>query len=256
MHCILLSHVFIREGEKEKLEAVEFAVKHWGEHNPEAFIIITGHGLRPNNLDQYCNYLIWEDKIIEKELHMGHPYLVSKGLEVAEKKGFRNILKSRADTIHTVRNVFDYAKSLLPDNRKMLVTQQTSLHEQKLGDLFLYGSTALMQQMFNIETWYPTKTGLTSLANNFFALCEEDNWRDACLNNLQLVDICRLKWIDFRSNWQELKHKKHEMLCNNLSNEHDYYWGVKEKWHVWDTQGNLIYSKPKVGKITTEKDWK
>ena len=29
-----------------------------------------------------------------------------------------------------------------------------------------------------------------------------------------------------------------------------------EKWHVWDDVGNLIYSKPKMGKITTEKDWK
>ena len=46
--CILLTHVFIREGEKDKLESVEFAMKHWRQHNPDAFIIVTGHGIKPN----------------------------------------------------------------------------------------------------------------------------------------------------------------------------------------------------------------
>lgn len=252
MHCILLSHVFIREGETEKLESVEFAIKHWGEHNPEAFIIITGHGQRPRNLDHYCNYIIWEDNIIEKEIHKGHPYLVSRGLEIAERKGFRNILKSRCDTIHTIKNVVEHAKSLLPSDKKMLVTQQTSLVRQELGDLFLYGPTSMMQKMFNIDKWYPTKSGLNSLANNFLDMCDEDNWRDACLNNLNLVDIYNLKWIDFRSNWQELKDKKHAMLSNNLNDEHKYYWGVKEKWHVWDEAGNCTSKLPH---IVTEEEW-
>ena len=70
------------------------------------------------------------------------------------------------------------------------------------------------------------------------------------------MDIYNIKWIDFRKNWPTLKEKKKEMIDNSLADEHLYYWGAMEKWHVWDNQGNLIYSKPKMGKITTEKDWK
>ena len=112
MQCILLSHVFIRDNERDKLQAVEFALKHWREHNPEAYIIVTGHGLRPN-IDNFCNHMVWEKDIIEKEIHKGHPYLVSKGLQVAEEKGFENVLKSRCDTIHTKKDMFNFCRSLL-----------------------------------------------------------------------------------------------------------------------------------------------
>ena len=251
MQCILLSHVFIREGEVDKLRSVEFAVKHWSEHNPEAYIIATGHGVKPN-IEGYVNHMIWPEEIIENEINKGHPYLVSQGLDIAEQKGFRNVLKSRCDTIHTRKNIFNFAKSLLQADKKMLVTQQTSLVKQELGDLFLYGPTDLMKRMFNINTWYPTKSGLTSLANNFLAQCEEDNWRDACINNLQLVDIFKLRWIDFRSNWNVLKDYQTNLLNFTLDNEHNYYWGVKENWHVWNLAGECIEKLPHV---VTEKEW-
>ena len=61
--CILLSHVFIREGETDKLQSVEFALKHWRKHNPEAYIIVTGHGLRPK-IDNSCNHVIWQSQIL------------------------------------------------------------------------------------------------------------------------------------------------------------------------------------------------
>ena len=221
MQCILLSHVFIRDNEQDKLLAVEFALRHWREHNPEAYIIVTGHGLRPN-IENFCNHMIWQKEIIEEEIHKGHPYLVSKGLDIAEQKGFENVLKSRCDTVHTKKNMFGFAQSLLQEDKKMLVTQQTSLVKQELGDLFLYGSTSLMKKMFNINNWYPTKSGLNSLANNFLAQCEEDSWRDACMNNLQIVDIFKLRWIDFRSNWDTLKDHQTKLMNFTLDNEHLY----------------------------------
>lgn len=249
--CILLSHVFIRDNETDKLQSVEFALKHWREHNPEAYIIVTGHGLRPN-IENFCNHMIWERNIIEKEIHKGHPYLVSRGLDVAEQKGYDNVMKSRCDTIHTKKNMFEFARSLLQADKKMLVTQQTSLVKQELGDLFLYGSTALMKKMFNINNWYPTKSGLNSLANNFLAQCEEDSWQDACINNLQLVDVFKLRWIDFRSNWDVLKDHQTNLMNFTLDNEHLYYWGVEENWHVWDLSGECT---TKLKHVAIEKEW-
>lgn len=252
--CILLSHVFIRNNEDWKVECVEFALQHWRTHNPDAYIIVTGHGVKPN-IEKYCNYLFWPNDIIEKDINVGHPHLVNKGLQHAIDKGFLKVLKSRCDTIHSIPNLINFCEQLL-NSKKLLVTQQTRLEKQEMGDLFLYGNTELMRSSFNENNWYPTKTGLTSLAKNFLAMCDQNNWTDACLNNLAFADIFKIKWIDFRKNWNELKTKKDLMLQNCLPDEYEYYWGAKERWHVWDNKGNLIDSKSKMGKITTEKDWK
>ena len=254
MHCILLSHVFIRDNEQHKLDAVCFALQHWRTYNPEAYIIVTGHGIKPD-IEGFCNHMHWQDEIIEEEINVGHPRLVNIGLEHARERGFKKVLKSRADTIHSITNINLHCDYLLGE-KKLLVTQQTSLDRTEMGDLFIYGDIEIMKSSFNINNWYPTKTGLTKLAENFLANCDEDSWHDACINNLAFVDIYNIKWIDFRKNWPTLKEKKKEMIDNSLADEHLYYWGAMEKWHVWDNQGNLIYSKPKMGKITTEKDWK
>jgi hypothetical protein len=56
-------------------------------------------------------------------------------------------------------------------------------------------------------------------------------------------------------NWDDLKNKKQQLLDNELNDWHNYLWGAKQKWHTWDSEGNFLFSKPKVGSITTEKDW-
>jgi len=254
MHCILLSHVFIRENEHHKLDCIRFALQHWKAYNPEAYIIVTGHGLMPN-IVEYCDYLYWPNAIIEKDINVGHPHLVSKGLQHALQKGFNKLLKSRADTIHSIPNITQHCRNLLGD-KKMLVTQQTRIDKPEMGDLFLYGDTELMAKSFDEDNWYPTKTGITSLAKNFLLHSGETDWHTACVKHMSFVDIFNIKWIDFRKNWQELKSKQADLMQNTLAKEHKYYWGAMEKWHVWDDVGNLIYSKPKMGKITTEKDWK
>jgi hypothetical protein len=253
-HCILLSHVFIRDSQSEKIEFVEFALQHWRQHNPSAYIVVTGHGNKPD-IEKYCDHMYWPSQINEKDINVGHPHLVNVGLAHIMQKGYKNVLKSRADTIHAIPNIVQHSKNLL-ENKKLLVTQQTSIDRLEMGDLFLYGNTELMAESFNEDKWYPTKTGLRSLARIFLELCKQEDWHSACIENLSFVDIFNLRWIDFRNNWHTLKNKKNEMLNNNLVDEHKYYWGATEKWHVWDSKGNLIYSKPKMGKITTKKDWK
>ena len=248
--CILLSHVFIRDGEKDKLGKVEFALKHWRQYNPDAYIVVAGHGIRPD-IEQHCDHIIWSSQIIQKDINVGHPHLVSLGLEHIAQKGFEYVLKSRCDTIHNIENIFLFAQEQLQD-KKMIVTQSTSLSEQVLGDLFLYSSVKLMKTIFNTDDWYPTKTGLTSLANNFLAQCDQDTWKDACLHNLKLIDICKLKWIDFRSNWAVLKNHKDDMLNATLESPHKYYWGVKENWHVWNDRDECTHKLPHV---VIEAEW-
>ncbi len=252
-NCIILTHAFIREEEVYKLELLEFAIKHWRYNNPNSYIILAGHGLQPKVTE--CDYVHWEEKINEKDINVGHPHLCNKAYGIAADNGFTKVLKSRSDSIHLIKNICEYADKLL-QNKNMLVTQQTTIDKPQIGDLFLYGDLNFIRKCWNLNTWYPTKTGVTSLANNFMNVVEENNWHDACINNLSFVDIYNIKWICLQKNWNEINANKEQVLNNNLDNWHNHLWGSKQKWHTWDKDGTFIFSKPKVGKITTEKDWK
>ena len=64
-NCIILTHTFVREEEVYKLELLEFAIKHWRYNNPNSYIILAGHGLRPKVNE--CDYVHWEEKINENK---------------------------------------------------------------------------------------------------------------------------------------------------------------------------------------------
>ena len=71
--CILLSHVFINKDEQHKIDAVNFTVQHWRRHNPNAYIILVGHGELPAESKHYCDCVIWRQKIEKKDINVGHP---------------------------------------------------------------------------------------------------------------------------------------------------------------------------------------
>ena len=258
--CIILTHAYVEPEQKYKLEPIEFAAKHARQNNPHSYIILAGHGLKPDIDNGVCDYIHWEDQINDKDINVGHPRLCNIAYDHAEYKGFEKILKTRADSIHLIENITAHCDRLL-GNKKLLVTQQTAIDRPQIGDLFMYGDLQFIKKCWNIDTWYPTKTGITSLAKNFLSTvdkqieCEQD-WHDACIDNLSFVDIYNLKWICLQKNWNEVSQNSNSVMKNIMSDWHNHLWGSKQKWHTWDAQGNLIYSKPKVGTITTEKDWK
>ena len=42
--CILLTHVFIESHEEFKIDQTNFVVQHFRKNNPDAYIIVVGHG--------------------------------------------------------------------------------------------------------------------------------------------------------------------------------------------------------------------
>jgi len=237
--CILLSHTFIRPNEIEKIDQVQFSVKHFRKNNPNSYIILTGHGLKPEESFQYCDHVYWSDQIIETEINVGHPYLVNVGYDHAIDKGFTHVCKSRSDGIHLIEDLTSFSHECL-DNKKVLITQQTRFHERHIGDLFLYGELEFLKKCWNIDKWFPTTTGLSSFANNFFDECEETDWIQALTNNCSFKDIFSLKWVDFRNNWNALQYRTNEMINNQLLDYEKYLWGTTEGWHVFDASGKMI----------------
>lgn len=251
--CILLTHTFVEEHENYKLDQINFVAKHFRKNNPDAYIIATGHGKKPNQLENYCDYVYWLDDILRSEIGYGHPVLVNVGIDHAIQNGFTHILKTRLDGIHLIPNIFDWCLNELGD-KKYLTTQITSKDEMVLCDLFNFSEVNFMKKCWDQRVWNLSKSGLFFHAENFFNACEENAWLDVLKNNCRIKDIYNLKWIDFRSNWDVLSGKTEEMLDNKLDNYIDYLWGSTEGWLVWDSDGNLIRSNTwNIGSLLTEK---
>ena len=242
--CILLSHVFIREFEYDKLNKVNFALEHYRKNNPNSYIIATGHGKKPSNLKSHCDYIYWPEKIIKSEINYGHPILVNKGLDHAISKGFNYILKTRLDSIHLIKNIFDYSIKNL-GNKLYLTSQISTWNNLNLCDLFNFSTTMFMKKCWDIDIWKCTdNSGLYYHARNFQTACKDENWNKCIKENCVIKNIHTLRWIDLRSknNWNILKHQKKELMENNLINFRNYLWGSSEGWIVWNNQGSLVSS--------------
>lgn len=236
--CILLTHVFIEPGQEQKLDQCNFVVEHYRKNNPNDYIIVTGHGLKPDKLEKYCDYVDWSDELIRSDIGYGHPVLVNRGIDHAKSEGFSHLLKGRLDCINLMPNIFEWCMSEL-GNKKYLTTQATAIDNFVLCDLFNFGSVDVMKKCWDIEDWYPNLDGLVPHAKNFFNLCKEDTWTEALKNNCVIKDILTLKWIDFRAanNWAVLSNRKQEMFDNNLEGYKNYLWGYPG--FAWDDNGDL-----------------
>lgn len=245
--CILLTHLFIdenEEGRNLKIDQANFSVQHFRKNNPNAYIIVTGHGVKPDKLDYYCDYVYWQPEIIRKEIGYGHPFLVNVGLDHAVDKGFSHLLKTRLDGVNLIPNIFDWCFNE-SEGKPYLTTQATSKDMMVLCDLFNFGELEFMKKCWKMDNWYPSTDGLEPHARNFFNACSENNWEDALKNNCSFKNLFKLKWIDFRggNNWNSLKNKKEEMLNNKLDDYINYLWGQTEGWFVWNENGQLIRSE-------------
>ena len=110
----VFSHIFIRNGDTNKREMVDFSIRHFKKNNPGVYIILTGHGQKPlESTCSICDYVFWSDKILEKEIGAGHPHLVGLGIDHAINSGFEYILKMRADGILLLDNIAQHCLEVL-----------------------------------------------------------------------------------------------------------------------------------------------
>ncbi len=230
MHdAILLSHVFIQHGEEYKLDTIDLCVSHFRKHNPTSHIYLTGHGLSPKSptLD-ICDGHYWQDSIIPEEINVGHPKLVNVGLEYFKEQGFTHVFKNRADSINVVNNISNYCFNIInKENTKKLITTSNDCNFY-MGDLLTYGGIDFLIDCWNIETWYPTSTGLTSLGKNFIKATEEDlPWKELLKKHTSYRDPSTMNWVDFRRYWTAIL-KLDNYREKVLNNDFDY------KYLIWD----------------------
>lgn len=234
-NSILLSHVFIDINEFYKKDIVDLCVSHYRKNNPNSFIVLTGHGMFPHTTTlDLCDEFFWSPKIYPTEINVGHPKLVNIGINILKKNGYKKFCKSRLDSIILREKITNYCDEIIVKEKSKKLITTTNNFGYLMGDLFLYGDIDFIKSCWDISTWYPTATGLESLGKNFLRTLNinfPNIWRqDAKLiDNYTWLDLLReytsyrdpenLKWIDLRSNWQEIfsiRNYKDKILNNDF----------------------------------------
>lgn len=236
-NAILLSHVFVREDEKYKLDIIKLCVAYMRKYNPDSFIFMAGHGLAPDieTLD-LCDAFIWQESIIEKDINVGHPNLVNRSLNKLQEMGFTYVCKARLDSILTCSDhIADHCHSILTEENKLKLISTTNNLNYYMGDLFCYGSIDFLKACWNEDTWHPTATGLSSLGKNFVKavggkypmepfdpdkkLSENKTWHELLTTYCSYRDPKSLGWVDFRKHWVPIgtiKDYKEKIMSNDF----------------------------------------
>lgn len=155
---LVLSHIFVRESEDYKFDWVESAFKKYKELGIDFFTVLCGHGVKPPiELCDKFNKVFWQESIMENQLGTGHPYFSLKGFQACKEASCEMTLKNRAYDYVTSRDFFD---------KKLVVSEQTSLKAKIIGDLFLYAETNYLLDWWGKNPWDYSVNGLTNLYRN------------------------------------------------------------------------------------------
>jgi|DEB19_MinimDraft_3_1074340.scaffolds.fasta_scaffold06415_8 hypothetical protein len=219
--CVLLSHIFISSGQHYKHEVIRYVTQHYTDRG--YYVILTGHSdineIPEGKTLEFIDYLYWESNIDRSQLGKGHPRFVINGLEAALSKGFSKILKMRAEDIL----LFPYEKLLESlGSKKCIISEQTSLYLNRIGDLFHFGDTKYILDWWKEKEWDYNKDGLFNLFKN--AEIAANNLgiplQKYTQENLEFLSPFEIMWYCISDCWDhDLK-----MPINLESN----YWGRKQ----------------------------
>jgi hypothetical protein len=239
---------------EQKLNLVQFGIKHLRHKNPNAFIILTGHGYRPNNsfLD-LCDHVYWNSACESLNQHGyvdGMPAqfkYVSIGIEYARAKGFKRVLKTRGDSIILWDKApFIYDGILETTRKQLLITQQTG--EERMGDCFMYGDIDLLGPTWHSDNPVHNADGLQNTAINFRNTVKDHttSWLQLLRKYCTFSDIDKMKGVCLRWNYHRLdglNPRIQEQILNDAYDLSECYWGVANGWNV-RRSGKMHLSAP------------
>lgn len=235
-----------------KLEIVEFGLRHLRSWNPDAYIIMTGHGHRPKNLD-LCDWSYWEDECRPLNEHgyvIGMPaqyYFVHQGIKHAAERGFTRCLKTRGDCVIGIRNVVAHCDAILNDEDKpLLITQQTG--NERMGDCFMFGDVNVLHGIWHEDNAVFSPDGLQNTARHFRSYFNDfGNWESLIKKRCAFRDVDELKFTCLRWNYRYLAARKilpdapkpfAGLLEDDFQFE-NWHWGRTNGWCRFDEDRNI-----------------
>jgi len=250
----------------QKVKMVELSIKSLRTNNFDDYIVMIGHGLRPNvKILDLCDYVYWEDVYnpIAGTAKMPAQYTyVSKGIKHCVDKGYTRILKVRGDSIYDIKNIVQYFETILiKENTKLFITQMTATLDYKMGDCVMYGDSELLDYIWDSKHPIKANDGLIQTGKNFVEYFIKKqtpifNVKQKLYNNLTWIQMLKkycsfrnintIRWMDLRFNYHILKKIGLDILENKiLKNEFDvlnFYWGKTNNWFNFDLENNKLNS--------------
>lgn len=235
---------------EEKKCIVALSIAHLRKWNPNAYIILTGHGHRPDQhtLD-LCNHVYWEDKLRPMNSSgfvEGMPaqfFFVSKGIQHAIEQGFHRLLKTRTDCVIGIPEITKHCNDIIDSkSKRMLLTQQTG--DGFMGDCFMYGDINLLDKTWDMNNPVLHSDGLVNTAKNY-AKCFPDydgDWRALLKRTIAMRDVIDLKFSCLRHNYRRFEHIWLQISDAIMKNEiifEDFHWGKTNGLHKFPGDGNM-----------------
>lgn len=234
----------------EKLEMFNLSLRHLRQNNPDAYIILTGHGNRQPDFS-LCDWHYWEPEArgMAGDGYLHHMpaqfFFVDMGLEQAQKMGFDRCLKTRTDCVMQRTNITQWCEDILQEEGKqMLLTQQTG--PNRIGDCFMYGNTDDLRAMWHRDNLVEHSSGLDHIAQHFpkaFARKGGEPWSVYIKRYVSLRDVIQIPFLCLRWNYKTLRDE--DALDKVLANDLDicrYNWGYVNNWHKFDADLNMVYN--------------
>lgn len=213
--CILLSHFHVKSHEKDKFHILNYVLDFYNKQ--DCFIILVGHGEvgLPESIVDKVDEFYWENTIDVSQIGRGHPKFCIKGFEIAMRYGFQKILKTRAEDLILRDDVKSFLESKLGD-KKLIVSEQTSLENNMIGDLFHYGDLFFMYNLWVSLPWKYNTDGLRNLFYNTLNYFQSDVSK--IKDKFKFVKVKDLKWVCVTDSWN--------YMANQPKNLEHCYWGL------------------------------
>ena len=214
-----MSHFYIEKGQEYKFDILEYVIEYYNKLN--AYIIFSAHGevSIPERLSSKIDAIYWENKIDRAEIGRGHPRFCIQGFFIAKKMGFKNVLKNRAEDLLLNENQYSDLLLLLSD-KEMVVSEQTDLPAEKVGDLFMFGKTEYIYNLWTINKWDYSYDGLYNLYNNFSILSNSIPTCSYIKEKCSYVTPQDIKWVTVADAWDA-----NQKIVKNLNAS---FWGKKK----------------------------
>lgn len=233
-----------------KLEMFNVSLRHLRKNNPDAYIILTGHGAREPDFS-LCDWHYWEPQ--QRSMHdsgylVGMPaqfLFVDIGIEHAQQVGFDKCLKTRTDCVVQRPNITRWCEDVLQsENKQILLTQQTG--HDRIGDCFMYGSVSDMRTIWHRDNPIHHSCGLLNTGHHFmkaFSRQDGEPWLSYIRRYAAFRDVVQIPFICLRWNYHILvQNGDIEKIATNDLDVLRYHWGYANGWHKFDTNMNVIHN--------------
>ena len=209
--CVILSHFYVERQEVHKFNILDHVIDYY--NNLGAYIIFSSHGEIeiPHKIQDKIDAIYWEQTIDRNELGRGHPKFCIRAMAMAKERGFKDILfndNQHADLL-----------SLITD-KKMIISEQTNLASEKVGDLFMFGETDYIYKLWTTNKWNYSRDGLYNLYQNFNTLSPDASARSYIKEHCLYLTPQDINWVTVTDAWKEGKIDAHSLRS--------CFWGKKK----------------------------